>query len=378
MNDLHFDTICAHTGTYNSASTDGIFDVTTPLHFASTFKYNPTGELPTGFNYSRHDNPTRSLLEEHLAQLEGGAAAAAFSSGSAAAYAMFTSLNPGDHVITNEDVYIGVRHMLTDILTPWGLKVTFTDLTNIENVKNAITPSTKLIWTETPTNPQMRIVDIATIVSLAHSHNIKVAVDNTFATPVLQQPLRLGADWVMHSTTKFLGGHSDLIGGALIAATKDQWWEKIKHIQHIAGAVQSPFDCWLIMRGIRSLVPRVERHVKNAHAVAEFLHNHRKVEKTLYPGLSTHPGFEIAKKQMKDFGAIVSFQVKGGKQAAVDVVKRARVFTCATSLGGTESLIEHRQSAEGPNSQTPDNLIRLSIGLEHADDLIKDLTQALS
>jgi cystathionine gamma-synthase len=371
---MHFDSLCAHTGAEPDKTTGA---VTAPIHFASTFQYAVTGELPTGFNYSRHDNPTRQQLEHHLAQLEGGAAAAAFASGSAAAHAMFASLRPGDHVITNNDVYIGVRHMLTDIFMPWGLDVTFTDLSDVANLKNNLKPTTKLVWTETPTNPQMRIVDIAAVVPLAHAAGARVAVDNTFATPVLQQPLRLGADFAMHSTTKYLGGHSDLIGGALVTAKADDWWERIKHIQHIAGAVPGVFDCWLVMRGIRSLVPRVQRHQANAQRVAAFLNTHPNVQGVLYPGLATHPGHAVAQKQMQGFGAIVSVLVKGGKQAAVNVVKRVKLFTCATSLGGTESLIEHRQSAEGPGSQTPDNLLRLSIGLEHPDDLIADLAQAL-
>lgn len=371
---MHFDSLCAHTGAEPDAATGA---VTAPIHFASTFQYAVTGELPTGFNYSRHDNPTRQQLEKHLAQLEGGAAAAAFASGSAAAHALFASLRPGDHIVTNNDVYIGVRHMLTDLWMPWGLEVTFTDLSDAENLRRALKPNTKLVWTETPTNPQMRIVDIAALVQLAHAAGTRVAVDNTFASPVLQQPLRLGADFVMHSTTKYLGGHSDLIGGALVTARADDWWERIKHIQHIGGAVPGAFDCWLLMRGIRSLVPRVQRHVANAQRVAEFLNTHPNVERVLYPGLPNHPGHAVAKRQMNGFGAVVSMLVKGGKPATVNVVKRAKLFTCATSLGGTESLMEHRQSAEGPGSQTPENLIRLSVGLEHPDDLIADLKQAL-
>ncbi len=371
---LAFETLCAHTGAIPDAATGA---VTAPIHFSSTFRYVPTGELPGGFNYARESNPTRSQLELHLAALEGGAVAAAFSSGSAAAHAVFASLKPGDHVITNSDVYIGVRHLLADIMEPWGLQVTFTDLSNLENLTAALRPNTALMWTETPTNPQIRIVDVPGVAAICKARGIRLAVDNTFATPVLQLPLALGADIVMHSTTKYLGGHSDLIGGALIAKQEDAWWQRIKHIQHIVGGVPSPFDCWLVMRGIRSLVPRVQRHNANARIVAEYLATHPKVAQVLYPGLPTHPGHAIAKTQMTDFGAIVSFLVKGDMGETVEVVKRARVFTSATSLGGTESLIEYRRGAEGPGSQTPENLIRLSVGLEHPDDLIADLKQAL-
>jgi cystathionine gamma-synthase len=369
-----FKNICAHAGATPDPSTGA---VTSPLFFSSTFHYPPTGENPTGNVYSREGNPTRNSLEKVLAQLEQGEDAAAFSSGSAAANAVFLSLRPGDHLIINFDAYAGVRSMLKDIFMPWGLQVTFTDLSDIANLSKSIKPNTKLVWTESPTNPQLKIVDLVSVISICQQHKIKVAVDNTFATPALQNPIKLGADIVMHSTTKYLGGHSDLTGGALISAKKDEMWERIRHIQHIQGAVPGPFDCWLLMRGIRSFVPRMTQHLSNAKAVATFLSNHPKVERVLYPGLATHAGHEVAKKQMSDFGAIVSFLVKGMKADAIKVAQRVRVFTNATSLGGTESLLEHRQSVEGPDSPTPDNLIRLSVGLEDSASLIEDLRQAL-
>ncbi len=369
-----FKNICAHAGATPEPSTGA---VTAPLYFSSTFHYAPTGENPTGNVYSREGNPTRNALEKVLAQLEQGDEAAAFSSGSAAANAVFLSLRPGDHVVINFDAYAGIRTMLKDIFMPWGLEVTFVDLSEINNLAKSIKPNTKLVWTESPTNPQLRIVDLNSVIAKCKQHNIKVAVDNTFATPALQNPIALGADIVMHSTTKYLGGHSDLTGGALISAKKDEQWERIRHIQHIQGAIPSPFDCWLLMRGIRSFVPRMTQHLSNAKAIAEFLSQHPKVERVLYPGLVTHPGHEIAKRQMRDFGAMVSFLVKGTKADAIQVAQRVKVFTNATSLGGTESLLEHRKTVEGPDSPTPDNLIRLSVGIEDRETLIADLKQAL-
>ncbi|MFN7653256.1 MAG: trans-sulfuration enzyme family protein [Cyclobacteriaceae bacterium] len=366
--------ICAHAGATPDPSTGA---VTIPIYLSSTFHYTPTGESPTGNVYSRETNPTRTSLENVLAQLERGEDAAAFSSGSAAANAVFLSLRPGDHVVINFDAYAGIRTMLRDIFMPWGLQVTFTDLSDIADLSKALQPNTKLVWTESPTNPQLRIVDLNAVVAICNKQNITVAVDNTFATPALQNPIAMGADLVMHSTTKYLGGHSDLTGGALITAKKNQQWERIRHIQHIQGAVPSPFDCWLLLRGIRSFVPRMTQHLSNAKAIAEYLSHHPKVERVLYPGLATHPGHEIAKKQMSDFGAIVSFLVKGSKADAIQIAQRVKVFTNATSLGGTESLLEHRKTVEGPDSPTPDNLIRLSVGLEDSQSLIADLTQAL-
>jgi cystathionine gamma-synthase len=371
----HIKTICAHAGATPDPAT-GV--VTSPLYFSSTFHYPPTGEYPLGHIYSRESNPTRASLETVLAQLEQGEDAAAFSSGSAAASAVFLSLRPSDHIIINFDAYAGIRAMLKDVFMPWGLDVTFTDLSDVSNLSKSIQPNTKLVWTESPTNPQLRIVDLASVIGICKQKRIKVAVDNTFATPALQNPLALGADIVMHSTTKYLGGHSDLTGGALITAKKDEQWERIRHIQHIQGAIPAPFDCWLLLRGIRSFVPRMMQHISNAKAIAEFLSHHPKVERVLYPGLVTHPGHAIAKHQMSDFGAMVSFLVRGTKEDAIKIAQRVKVFTNATSLGGTESLLEHRKSVEGPDSPTPENLLRLSVGIEDVNSLIEDLKQALS
>jgi len=370
----HFETICAQAG--HAANGDDPA-VTSHIQLSTTFHYFPTGDAPTGFVYSRENNPTRQHLEGILAQLEYGADAAAFGSGSAAAHAVFLSLKPGDHVIVNNDVYAGVRSMLKNVFIPWGLDVSFVDLSDHSNFQQAIKGNTRLVWSESPTNPQLNIIDLIALTNTSKQHGIKTAIDNTFATPVLQNPLVLGADLVMHSTTKFLGGHSDLTGGALITKEKNEWWEKLRFIQHIVGAIPSPFDCWLLTRGIRSLGPRMARHVENAKAIAEFLSHHKAIEKVIYPGLVSHPGYEIAKKQMKAPGAMVSFLVKGTKEDAIKMAQKVKVFTNATSLGGTESLLEHRKTAEGPDSPTPDNLIRLSVGLEDVKDLIDDLSQAL-
>ncbi len=370
----NFETICAQAGHVPGT---GDAALTSSIQLSTTFHYVPSGEAPTGWVYSRESNPTRKHLENVLSQLEQGADAAAFSSGSAAAHAVFLSLKPGDHVIVNNDVYAGVRSMLKNVFIPWGLEVSFIDLTDINNLKSAIKSTTKLVWSESPTNPQLNIIDLQSVINICKQRGIRTAIDNTFATPVLQNPLVLGADLVMHSTTKYLAGHSDLTGGALITKEKNEWWEKLRFIQHIVGSVPSPFDCWLLTRGIRSLGPRMKQHVENAEAIAEFLKGHPAVERVLYPGLSSHSGYEIAKSQMKAPGAIVSFLVKGAKAEAIKVAQKAKVFTNATSLGGTESLLEHRKTVEGPDSPTPDNLIRLSVGLEDINDLINDLNQAL-
>jgi cystathionine gamma-synthase len=368
------ETLCAQAGHIAGSTDPGVIS---NIQLSTTFHYEPTGESPTGFVYSRENNPNRKHLEDILAKLEQGVDAAAFSSGSAAAHALFSAMRPGDHIIVNVAVYAGVRAMLKEIFIPWGLEVSFVDLSDLSALKQAIRKNTRLVWTETPTNPQMTVVDIAALVAICREKGIKTAVDNTFATPVLQNPLLLGTDYVMHSTTKYLGGHSDLTSGALVTRALDETWERVRFLQHIVGSVPSPFDCWLLARGIKTLIPRMKTHVANAMAIAEFLNSHPYVEKALYPGLPSHPGYAIAQQQMKAPGAIVSLLVKGSKDDAVRMAQKVRVFTNATSLGGTESLLEHRKSAEGPDSPTPDTLIRLSVGLEHIDDLIQDLDQAL-
>lgn len=357
-------------------------DVTPPLHLATTFQRAPDGGYPHGYIYTRTENPTRNALERLLATLEGGAEdaaeAAAFASGAAATAAVFQSLAPGDHVLAPSDVYHGTARELRSVFVPWGLAVDFVDMSDLAAVEAALRPTTRLLWVETPSNPLLKISDIAALCALAHRVGAVVACDNTWATPVAQRPFALGADLVVHSTTKYLGGHSDTLGGAVIARRGDERFARIHAIQGTLGAVLSPFDSWLTLRGIRTLAYRMRGHTEHALAVAQFLANQPAVEVVHYPGLPSHPGYAVAQRQMSLAGGMLSVQVRGGAQEALAVAGAARVFTRATSLGGVESLIEHRASIEGPDSHTPQNLLRLSVGLEHPDDLIEDLDQALA
>ena len=356
--------------------------VAPPIYLSTTFERDPDGEYSRGFVYSRSDNPNRRALEHLLALLEGGdageAVAAAFASGSAATATVFQALAPGDHVIAPDDCYHGTARLLREVFTPWGLDTTFVDMTDADNVRRAVQPNTRLIWVETPSNPLLKITDIADMASIAQSAGALCACDNTWASPMLQQPLALGADLVVHSTTKYLGGHEDVTGGAVVSATDTDFFQRIRQIQNLYGAVPSPFDCWLTLRGIRTLHVRMPAHCANAGRIARFLHDHPNVSAVHYPGLPEHPGHHIAARQMSNFGGMLSFQVVGGRDAAMQVAANVRLFVRATSLGGTQSLIEHRASIEGPDSTTPDDLLRVSVGLEHADDLIADLAQALA
>ncbi|NUP55499.1 MAG: aminotransferase class I/II-fold pyridoxal phosphate-dependent enzyme [Gemmatimonadaceae bacterium] len=352
--------------------------VTPPIHLSSTFERDPDGGYRAGHIYTRTSNPNRTAVEQALAQLEGGAVAIAFSSGSAATQAVFQALAPGDHVLAPNDAYYGTLRQLREIFAPWGLEVDVVDMANLDAVERALRPNTRLVWVETPSNPLVRVVDIARLAELAHSVGARCAVDNTWATPVLQLPLREGADLVMHSTTKYLGGHSDLLGGALVARVDDELTQRLLNIQKVGGAVPSPFDSWLLLRGIRTLPWRMRAHCENASLVATFLSTHPKVEIVHYPGLASHSGHEIARRQMNDFGGMLSVQVRGGREAALELTRRLSLFTRATSLGGTESLIEHRASVEGAVTLAPENLLRVSVGLEHPDDLIEDLERALA
>lgn len=351
--------------------------VTPPIYLSTTFERGPDGEFPHGHIYARTSNPNRDSLERCLAALEGGTAAAVFSSGSAATMAVFQALAPGDHVIAPNDAYTGTPKLLREVFAGWGLDSTFVDMTNPAEVQAAVRPTTRLVWTETPSNPMLKVTDIARIAAIAHDAGARCVCDNTWASPVLQRPLALGADIVLHSTTKYLGGHGDVLGGALIARADDAFFQRLRLIQTAGGAVPSPFECWLVLRGVRTLPLRVRAQAESAITVAAFLDNHPAVEAVHYPGLESHPGHTIAARQMSAFGGMLSFQVAGGLDAAMAVAARVELFTRATSLGGTESLIEHRASIEGPATATPDNLLRVSIGLEHPDDLIADLDQAL-
>ena len=355
--------------------------VAPPIYLSTTFERDPDGEYSRGFVYSRSDNPNRQSLEHLLALLEGGdagdAVAAAFASGSAATATVLQALAPGDHVIAPDDCYHGTARLLREVFDPWGLQTTFVDMTDAGNVRRAVQPNTRLIWVETPSNPLLKITDIAEMTSIAQSAGALCVCDNTWASPMLQRPLSLGADLVVHSTTKYLGGHEDVTGGAVVGKAGTDFFRRVRLIQNLYGAVPSPFDCWLTLRGIRTLHVRMPAHCANAGRIARFLQDHPNVAAVHYPGLPGHPGHAVAAGQMADFGGMLSFQVAGGKDAAMSVVAKVRLFVRATSLGGTQSLIEHRASIEGPDSTTPDDLLRVSVGLENAADLIADLAQAL-
>ena len=372
---MKFETKAVHIGRHTDESTGAI---TNPIHLSTTFEREADGTFPSGFIYSRMGNPNRNSLEECLAALEGGESALSFSSGAAATSAIIQALKPNNHVIFPDDVYYGSIKIVKDIFSSWGIKYSIVDMTDVSAVEKAITHETKLIWIETPSNPLLKIVDIETIVNCAKKHNIISVVDNTWPTPVLQNPILLGADLVLHSTTKYIGGNSDILSGAVVAAKNNEFFLRIAMIQKTMGAVPSPFECWLMLRSLPTLSIRVREQSLNAEKIASFLNNHPNVEIVNYPGLTTHHGHEMAKKQMKGFGGMLSFHVKSTEKDAMKVAGQVKIFTRATSLGGPHSLIEHRASIEGPDSKTPVNLLRVSVGLEHVDDLIQDLDQALS
>ena len=363
--------------------------VNTPIYASSTFAQDGVGGLRGGFEYARTGNPTRAALEAALAAVEDGHYGRAFGSGMAATdCALRAMLRPGDHVVIPDDAYGGTFRLIDKVFTQWGLEYTPVALSDLDAVAAAITPRTRLIWVETPTNPLLSVADISEIAAIAElaGHGTansvaKVLVDNTFASPALQQPLALGADVVLHSTTKYIGGHSDVVGGALV--TNDEELDAaFGFLQNGAGAVPGPFDAYLTMRGLKTLVLRMQRHSENALAVAEFLAGHPSVRDVLYPGLPTHPGHQVAARQMRGFGGMVSVRMRAGRQAAEDLCARTRVFILAESLGGVESLIEHpsamtHASTAGSQLEVPDDLVRLSVGIEDVADLLADLEQAL-
>ena len=369
------ETIAVHAGGAPDPETGALAP---PLHFATTFKHGPAGERIAGYEYQREGNPTQDRLESTLAAMEGGAAALIFASGMAAMNALLESLPNGAEVLIPQDCYTGLRILGAEFLPERGVTVRAVDLSNVDAVRPEISARTKLIWAETPSNPLLQVADIAALAQLCRERGLLLACDNTFATPALQNPLKLGADVVMHSTTKYLGGHSDVMGGALVFARRDEWLEKVAHRRHITGAIASPFNAWLIQRGCRSLHARIAMHCANAKKIVEFLAAHPAIESVHYPGLPAHPNHAIAAKQMRDFGGMLSIQVRGGREAALRMAGRLQLFTNATSLGGCESLIEHRASVEGKHPQSPENLLRISVGLEHVVDLIEDLRQALA
>lgn len=357
--------------------------VNTPIYASSTFAQDGVGGLRGGFEYARTGNPTRAALEASLAAVEDGAFGRAFSSGMAATDCTLRALlRPGDHLVIPDDAYGGTFRLIDKVFTQWGIEYTPAPLSDLDAVRAAITPRTRLIWVETPTNPLLSIADIAGIVQLGADSSAKVLVDNTFASPALQQPLTLGADIVLHSTTKYIGGHSDVVGGALV--TNDEELDQaFAFLQNGAGAVPGPFDAYLTMRGLKTLVLRMQRHSENAAAVAEFLDGHPAVSSVLYPGLPNHPGHEVAARQMRGFGGMVSVRMRGGRAAAEKLCARTGVFILAESLGGVESLIEHpsamtHASTAGSQLEVPDDLVRLSVGIEDVADLLADLEQALA
>lgn len=373
---MKLETLSVHIGRGVDPATG---EVAPPIRMSTTFERDVDGKFSRGFTYSRADNPGRRDLEQCIAALEGGADATCYSSGSAASLAVFSLLRPGDHVVAPIESYHGTAKQLRDIIAPLGVRVSFVDMTSLSKVTEALSGPAQLVWIETPSNPMLNISDIQAIAELAQRRGAVVCCDNTFATPVLQRPLELGADLVMHSSTKYFGGHSDVMGGAVVTRDRGSLAERLRDYQGTAGNVPSPFDCWLIRRSLTTLACRIRTQTANAQRIAEYLTRSEQVERVFYPGLETHPGHEIARRQMAGgFGAMLSFCVRGGRDEAFAVAARLRLITRASSLGSVESLIEHRASVEGPHSVTPQNLLRVSVGLEHADDLIGDLQQALS
>ncbi|MEO8364236.1 MAG: cystathionine gamma-synthase [Ilumatobacteraceae bacterium] len=378
---MKFETAAIHAGQEADPRTGAVVP---PIYQVSTFKQDGVGGLRAGYEYARSGNPTRDALEECLAALENGTRAFATASGLAAEDLLLrTVLRPGDHLVVPIDAYGGSYRLFARVLEPWGVSHTAVDQSDLAAVRAAIVPGkTKIIWTESPTNPLLSISDISELAKIAHSAGALHVVDNTFASPYLQQPLVLGADAVVHSTTKYLGGHSDVIGGAIVV-NDAELGDKIAFNHNAMGPIAGPFDSWLVLRGAKTLAVRMDRHCQNARAIVDFLVAHDRVREVRYPGLTTHPGHDIAKRQMRDFGGMISFRVRGGIESALQVCKRVELFTLAESLGGVESLIEHpgkmtHASVAGSALEVPDDLIRLSVGLEHIDDLIADLANALS
>lgn len=372
---VQLETVLAQAGCSPDPATGA---VVAPIHLATTFEREPDGSYPRGYMYSRSENPTRRQLEETLAQLEGGAVGLAFASGMAACHAVLQSLQPGDHIIMADDAYYGVRRLLRTVFSEWGLLWDEVDLTDAKQVAAAARENTRMVWAETPSNPLLKMTDLSAVAAAAKDAGALLVVDNTWATPLLQRPFQQGADIVVHSVTKYLSGHSDVLGGAVIFASESDKSAQVRNIQVSAGAVMDPFSAWLTLRGMRSLSARLNMQCHTARQLAAFLNNHARVSRTHFPGLMEHPGHEIALHQMRDFGGMISVEIAGGREEAMRVASRVAIFRRATSLGGTESLIEHRASIEAAGGAVPENLLRLSVGLEHPDDLVSDLSQALS
>lgn len=367
---MKFETLAIHKG---NRITDAHQPVVQPITLSTTFTHGNDG----GSLYTRASNPNRNSLEELVAALEQGECAAAFSSGNAAGTAVFQALEAGSHIIAPHDMYHGLHQSMVALFK--GIhEVTFVDMSDLEAVQKAVRPSTRIIWIETPSNPLLKVTDIRKVAEIAHQANALLVCDNTFATPVFQNPLLLGADMVMHSSTKYFGGHSDILGGILVSKLKNEFWKKILTVQKVGGAVPAAMDCYLLCRSLRTLAYRMKGHAAHAMILAEYLYSHPKVDRVHYPGLKSHPGHEIAASQMTGFGGVVSFEVNGGAKEADLLISKLKLFVNATSLGGVESIIERRAAVEGPDTTTPPNLIRVSVGLEHTDDLLEDLDQAFA
>ncbi len=369
------ETLFVHAGAAPDRETGAIAP---PIHLATTFQHGPAGERIAGFEYQREHNPTQARLESALAALEGGVAALAFGSGMAAMNGLLECLPAGSHLIHPIDCYTGLRTLANEFLPERGITATAVDMADLDAVRAALQPGTRLIWAETPSNPLLQVADIAMLAQIAHDHGARLACDNTFATPLLQRPLTLGADVVMHSTTKYFGGHSDVMGGALVFARIDELHHQAAHRRHVTGGILSPFSAWLTLRGCRSLPARMAWHCRGARALAEFLAAHPAVAEVNWPGLPSHPGHAIAARQMGDFGAMLSFRPQGGREAALRVAGALKLAINATSLGGPETLVEHRASVEGLHPHSPQDLLRVSVGLEHPDDIVADFRQALA
>jgi cystathionine gamma-synthase len=370
------ETIAVH-GSHLKDETAGA--IAAPVFLTTTFERALDGTYPKGHMYSRNSNPNRTALEKGLAALEGASRGFAFGSGLAAVNAVFQCLQSGDHILMPEVGYYASYKLAEEILGPWGLEVTQVDMTDLAQVEKAVQKNTKLIWAETPANPMLCITDIQGLAKIAQKHKIKLGVDNTMGTPVLQNPIAHGADIVMHATTKYIGGHSDIMGGAVLVKEDDEWAKRIERVQILMGATPNPLDCYLLARGLKTLPLRMREHSANALELAKRLEKHPKVEKVHYPGLESHPQHALAKAQMpQGFSGMIALQVKTGETETREMAGKLQIFQQATSLGGVESLVEHRKSIEGPQSTTPGNLLRFSIGLEHVDDLWADLEQALA
>jgi cystathionine gamma-synthase len=371
----HPETLAVHAGLSDDESAHAVMP---PLHLSTTFRRAPDGSYPKGYSYIRDNNPNRAALEARVAALEGGCAASAFASGSAASLAVFSSIAPRSHIVATRGAYHGTLRQLRELVAPWGHDVSVVDTSDLDAVRGAVRDDTGLLWLETPNNPMLRIADIAACAALCRERGVLLACDNTFATPIFQRPLALGADVVMHSSTKYFGGHSDVAGGIVVVRDDERLAQRLSDWQSLSGAVPAPFDCYLISRSIMSLPCRVRSQAASAQRIADMLAQHAAIDTVFYPGLASHDGHDVARRQMQGFGALLSFTLRGGEAAAWRVCEKVRLFTPATSFGGAESTIEHRASIEGPGTDTPDSLLRVSVGLEHVDDLIADLERALS